>query len=59
VSIADAAPDHWIGGDEPVHRGKVKLEVPPLVENGNTVAFTVSVDSPMTEKEHIKSIHIG
>jgi sulfur-oxidizing protein SoxY len=48
-----------IGGDEPVHRGKVKLEMPPLVENGNTVPLTVSVDSPMTEKEHVKSIHIG
>ena len=47
-----------IVGDEPVHRGKVKLEVPPLVENGNTVPITVSVDSPMTDKEHVKSIHI-
>jgi sulfur-oxidizing protein SoxY len=33
--------------------------MPPLVENGNTVPLIVSVDSPMTEKEHVKSIHIG
>jgi sulfur-oxidizing protein SoxY len=45
-------------GDAPVHQGKVKLEVPPLVENGNAVPLTVSVDSPMTEREHVKSIHI-
>jgi sulfur-oxidizing protein SoxY len=47
-----------IVGDAPVHQGKVKLEVPPLVENGNAVPLTVSVDSPMTEGEHVKSIHI-
>ncbi len=42
----------------PVHPGKVKLDVPPLVENGNTVPLTVSVTSPMTEAEHVVSIHI-
>jgi sulfur-oxidizing protein SoxY len=47
-----------IVGDAPVHQGKVKLELPPLVENGNAVPLTVSVDSPMTEGEHVKSIHV-
>jgi sulfur-oxidizing protein SoxY len=47
-----------IVGDAPVHQGKVKLEVPPLVENGNAVPLTISVDSPMTEGEHVKSIHV-
>lgn len=41
-----------------VRSGKVKLDVPPLVENGNTVPLTVSVASPMTEAEHVVSIHI-
>ncbi len=41
-----------------VRSGKVKLDVPPLVENGNTVPLTVSVESPMTEAEHVVSIHI-
>jgi sulfur-oxidizing protein SoxY len=45
-------------GGAVVHTGKVKLEVPPLVENGNTVPITVSVASPMTEADHVKSIHI-
>jgi sulfur-oxidizing protein SoxY len=58
ASTPAAAAIGEIVGDEPVHRGKVKLEVPPLVENGNTVPLTVSVDSPMTDKEHVKSIHI-
>jgi sulfur-oxidizing protein SoxY len=41
-----------------VRAGKVKLDVPPLVENGNTVPLTVSVASPMTPDDHVKSIHI-
>ena len=41
-----------------VRTGKVKLDVPPLVENGNTVPMTVSVSSPMTADDHVKSIHV-
>jgi sulfur-oxidizing protein SoxY len=45
-------------GGAVVRVGKVKLDVPPLVENGNTVPITVSVTSPMTEADHVRSIHI-
>jgi sulfur-oxidizing protein SoxY len=45
-------------GSEPVKTGKVKLEVPPLVENGNTVPMTVSVASPMAPEDHVRSIHV-
>jgi sulfur-oxidizing protein SoxY len=45
-------------GGEPVKTGKVKLEIPPLVENGNTVPMTVSVASPMASEDHVKSIHV-
>jgi sulfur-oxidizing protein SoxY len=45
-------------GGEPVKTGKVKLEIPPLVENGNTVPMTVSVASPMAPEDHVKSIHV-
>ena len=41
-----------------VQRGKVKLELPPIVENGNTVPLNVSVESPMTEADFIKAIHV-
>ena len=36
----------------------MKLDVPPLVENGSTVPLTVSVDSPMTAADHVKEIHV-
>jgi sulfur-oxidizing protein SoxY len=45
-------------GEAPLHIGKVKLDIPPLVENGNTVPMTVSVESPMTSEDHVKSIHV-
>lgn len=46
-----------IGNATPTE-GRVKLDVPPLVENGSTVPLTVSVDSPMTEADHVKAIHV-
>ena len=45
-------------GEAELHTGKVKLDIPPLVENGNTVPMTVSVASPMTSDDHVKSIHV-
>ena len=38
--------------------GKVRLEVPALIENGNSVVLSVLVDSPMTAAEHVKAIHV-
>jgi sulfur-oxidizing protein SoxY len=45
-------------GAATVKTGKVKLDIPPLVENGNTVPMTVSVASPMTADDYVKSIHV-
>jgi sulfur-oxidizing protein SoxY len=45
-------------GAAPLRKGKVVIDVPPLVENGNTVPLTVSVDSPMTVTDHVKAIHV-
>ena len=47
-----------IVGEATVRAGKVKLDVPPLVENGNTVPMTVSVSNPMTPADHVVSIHV-
>jgi sulfur-oxidizing protein SoxY len=45
-------------GEANLQTGKITLEVPPLVENGNTVPMTIIVDSPMGEAEHVKAIHV-
>ena len=47
-----------ITGGAPVRNGKVRLELPQLADNGNSVAMKVAVESPMTEAEHVKSIHL-
>ncbi|MBI1988898.1 MAG: twin-arginine translocation signal domain-containing protein, partial [Betaproteobacteria bacterium] len=45
-------------GSAQINKGKVKLGLPPLVENGHMVPLTVSVESPMTEAAHVKAIHV-
>lgn len=47
-----------VTGGAPVQTGKVKLDIPPLVENGNSVPMTVSVASAMTANDYVKSIHV-
>lgn len=47
-----------VTGGAQVQTGKVKLDIPPLVENGNSVPMTVSVTSPMTATDYVKSIHV-
>ena len=43
-------------GEADVRKGRVSLDVPPLVENGNSVPVTVTVESPMTPSDFVKSI---
>jgi sulfur-oxidizing protein SoxY len=45
-------------GESNLQKGKITLEVPPLVENGNAVPVTIIVESPMSKADHVKSIHI-
>lgn len=45
-------------GDAVVREERVKLDMPPLIENGNTVPLTVSVESPMTDGDYVKAIHV-
>jgi sulfur-oxidizing protein SoxY len=45
-------------GEAPVRKGKVTIDVPALVENGNTVALAVEVESPMTAQDYVKAIHV-
>src|SRR5262249_38119960 len=46
-------------GEATVSEGKVKLELPPLIENGNAVPLTVSVESPMTAADPVKAIQLS
>jgi len=54
---SDAVIQEFTGGKKPV-KGKVKLDLPEIAENGNTVPMTVMVDSPMTEQSHVTDVLI-
>ena len=54
---ADEAIKKIVGGAT-IQEGKVTLTIPPLVENGNLVVLKVSVDSPMTANDYVKTIHV-
>ena len=45
-------------GDAQVQKGRVKLDLPPLIDNGNAVPVTVSVDSPMSPSDYVRAIHV-
>ena len=45
-------------GDAPFSEGRVHLDIPALVENGNSVPLTIRVDSPMTPADHVTSIYV-
>ena len=45
-------------GEAALNKGRVRLDVPPLVENGNTVSLVVAVDSAMTATDYVKTIHV-
>ncbi|HEX4894205.1 MAG TPA: thiosulfate oxidation carrier protein SoxY [Hyphomicrobiaceae bacterium] len=47
-----------IMGDAKPFEGRIALDLPETAENGNTVPYTVSVDSPMTASDYVKAVHI-
>ena len=46
----------WAGSAAPPRAGRVRLEIAPLVENGNAVPIAVNVASPMTAADHVTAI---
>jgi sulfur-oxidizing protein SoxY len=47
--------EKFTGGKKPAD-GKIKLDLPEIAENGNTVPMTVSVESPMTEQSYVQEV---
>lgn len=45
-------------GQSLITRERVTLDLPLLAESGNVVPTTVSVDSPMSESDHVTAIHL-
>jgi len=47
-----------VTGDSTLAEGRIELILPQIAENGNTVPIEITVDSPMSETDYVKSIHI-
>ena len=45
-------------GGKSATEGRVRLDLPEIAENGNTVPMTVSVESPMTEQSYVSDVLI-
>lgn len=45
-------------GDKPLGSGKIKLDVPEIAENGLVVPINIDVESPMTEADYVKAVHV-
>jgi sulfur-oxidizing protein SoxY len=61
ASADEAATEELIkkftGGKTPA-QGRVRLDMPEIAENGNTVPMSVSVESPMTEQSHVTNVMV-
>jgi sulfur-oxidizing protein SoxY len=49
--------DQLVGGKKAT-AGKIKIRMPEIAENGNTVPMTVTVDSPMQAGNYVKAVHV-
>lgn len=54
---AEATLGRLVGGRK-AQAGKVVVRAPELAENGNTVPITVAVESPMSEQDYVRAIHV-
>jgi sulfur-oxidizing protein SoxY len=62
ISVADeqavAAEIKKLYGDKKLEAGRIKLDIPEIAENGLVVPLNVEVESPMTEADHVKAVHV-
>ena len=52
---ADELINKFTGGKSPA-TDRVKLDLPEIAENGNTVPMTVMVESPMSEQSYVETV---
>lgn len=62
LSLADekavAAEIKKLYGDKPMAQGRIRLDVPEIAENGLVVPVNVEIESPMTDADYVKAVHL-
>lgn len=56
-SMAEAM-EEALGRGAALKPGRIKIDLPELAENGNSVPLKITVESPMTAADHVKTIYI-
>jgi len=56
--MVDEAMMKMIGDRKPGDGSMIKLDLPEIAENGNTVPMKFEIDSPMTAADYVKSVHV-
>lgn len=54
----DALIKELAGDAEATPDERLVLDLPEIAENGNTVPLAVTVDSPMSEGDYVKAVHV-
>jgi sulfur-oxidizing protein SoxY len=55
--VLEAAIKRAIGDAKPAD-GRILLTLPEIAENGNTVPFEFAVQSPMSDTDFVKAVHV-
>jgi sulfur-oxidizing protein SoxY len=45
-------------GDKSFSDGKITIDAPQIAENGLLVPVGIEIDSPMTDADHVKAVHV-
>ncbi len=45
-------------GNKATKSGRITMELPQIAENGNTVPMGFAIESPMTDSDYVKAVHI-
>jgi len=62
ASASPQAAREWLlarSGGKPAQPGRIAIEAPEVAENGNAVALSVSVQSPMSPADHVTDLWIA
>lgn len=57
IPLAQAELDKVLAGRRP-QEGRIKLDLPAIAENGLVVPLNIEIESPMTEADHVRAVHV-
>jgi sulfur-oxidizing protein SoxY len=56
AAVAEALKKLYAG--KTMAEGRIKLDVPPIAENGLVVPINIEIESPMSDSDYVKAVHV-